>query len=160
MRMRSRQMSDYPRAMTDIRTATPSDIPALCALMGQYYSHDHLEFDRARATNALHALLRDARGAAWLLSTGGADSGYAVIVWSYSLEYGGLGAVLDELYLAPEARGSGLGRSFVQHITAAAQEAAAVVLRLETERDNGHARAFYARLGFETSDRVLLMLAL
>ena len=94
---------------------------------------------------------------AWRLRADGADVGYAVIVWSYSLEYGGLEAVLDELYLAPAARGSGLGRELMQHVTQAARDAGAVVLRLETERDNESARAFYTRLGFETLDRVLLM---
>ena len=146
--------------MPEFRTATPADIPVLCALMRQYYAHDHFEFDPARATNALHTLLRDARGAAWLLSVDNADIGYAVIVWSYSLEYGGLEAVLDELYLAPAARGSGLGRALMQHVTQAARDAGAVVLRLEAELNNDHARAFYTRMGFETLDRVLLKLAL
>ena len=62
--------------------------------------------------------------------------------------------------LLREARGLGLGRTLMQHVTQAARDAGAVVLRLETERDNGFARAFYARLGFETLDRVLLMRAL
>ena len=48
----------------------------------------------------------------------------------------------------------------MQHVTQAARDAGAVVLRLETERDNDHARVFYTRLRFETLDRVLLMLAL
>ncbi len=146
--------------MPEIRAATPADIPALCTLMRQYYAHDQLEFIESRARNALHTLLREARGAAWLLSADDADIGYAVIVWSYSLEYGGLEAVLDELYLAPEARGSGLGRELMKHVTQAARAAAAVVLRLETGRDNESARAFYTRLGFETLDRVLLTLTL
>jgi hypothetical protein len=47
--------------MPAIRSATPSDIPNLCALMRQYYAHDHLEFDEVRAKNALHTLLREAR---------------------------------------------------------------------------------------------------
>ena len=83
-----------------------------------------------------------------------------MIIWSYSLEYDGIEAVLDELYLAPSARGSGLGHELMQHVTQAARDAGAVVLRLETERDNDHARVFYTRLRFETLDRVLLMLAL
>jgi ribosomal protein S18 acetylase RimI-like enzyme len=158
MRLRSRQMNGYPRAMTDIRSATPSDIPALCALMRQYYAHDQLEFIESRATNALHTLLNEARGMAWLLSVDSVDIGYAVIVWSYSLEYGGIEAVLDELYLSPEARGSGLGRALMRHVAQAARTAGgAVVLRLETEHDNENARAFYAQLGFEPLDRVLLM---
>ena len=156
----SRLMSDYARAMPEFRAATPADIPALCALMRQYYAHDYLEFDEARATNALHTLLREARGMAWRLRADGADVGYAVIVWSYSLEYGGLEAVLDELYLAPAARGLGLGRELMQHVTQAARDAGAVVLRLETELDNENARTFYARLGFETLDRVLLQMDL
>ena len=42
---------------------------------------------------------------AWLLSE--ADIGYAVIIWSYSLEYGGIEAVLDEF--VPRTLGSRIG---------------------------------------------------
>ena len=83
-----------------------------------------------------------------------------MIIWSYSLEYGGIEAVLDEF--VPRTLGSrgGAGHELMQHVTQAARDAGAVVLRLETERDNDHARVFYTQLGFETSDHVLLMLAL
>ena len=144
--------------MPEIRTAAPADIPGLCALMERYYAHDQLEFDGARVTEALGTLLRAARGMAWLIGQDRAEIGYAVIVWSYSLEYGGIEAVLDELYLEPEARGAGFGRAVMEHVIREAKNAGAVVLRLETEPENSAARAFYAKLGFEALNRQIMKL--
>jgi ribosomal protein S18 acetylase RimI-like enzyme len=146
--------------MLEIRPATLADLPALLALMRAYYAFDHLEFDAVRAEHALRGLFGDARGLAWLLCSAQGAVGYAVVVWSYSLEYGGLEAVLDELYLAPEARGHGGGAMLTQHVARACHAAGAVVLRLETEPDNEGARVFYGKLGFQPLERVLLKLDL
>jgi ribosomal protein S18 acetylase RimI-like enzyme len=70
----------------------------------------------------------------------------------------GIETVLDELYLAPEARGLGLGRRFMEQIVREVRIAGAVVLRLETEPKNHTARAFYTKLGFQTLDRQIMKL--
>jgi ribosomal protein S18 acetylase RimI-like enzyme len=142
--------------MPEIRPATLEDMTALLTLMRAYYAFDHLEFNAERAERALHTMLHEARGAAWLLCDGGTPLGYAVVVWSYSLEYGGLEAVLDELYLEPAARGAGCGSRLTEHVAQACKDCGAVVLRLETEPDNESARVFYRRLGFEPLERVLM----
>jgi ribosomal protein S18 acetylase RimI-like enzyme len=139
--------------MHSITDATLEDIGALTDQIAHYYAHDGIPFDASRVSGALMDMMRADRGRAWLLRMDGILAGYAVVVWSYSIEYGGVEAVLDELYLEPEARGTGLGRIVVEHIVREAQNAGAIVMRLETERENTAARAFYKRLGFQTLER-------
>jgi ribosomal protein S18 acetylase RimI-like enzyme len=144
--------------MHSITNATLEDIGALTEQIAHYYAHDDIPFDASRVAAALENMMRVDRGRAWLVRVDGALVGYAIVVWSYSIEYGGIEAVLDELYLSPQARGSGLGRSVMEHIVREAKNAGAVVLRLETEAENSAARAFYAKLGFEALDRQIMKL--
>ncbi len=53
------------------------------------------------------------------------------------------GASIQSLYLAPQARGQGLGRRLLDHAKAGADR-----LDLWTHQANREARAFYARQGF------------
>jgi ribosomal protein S18 acetylase RimI-like enzyme len=144
--------------MHSITDATLGDIGALTEQIAHYYAHDGLPFDAARVAQALEDMMHANRGRAWLVRVDGTIAGYAIVVWSYSLEYGGIEAVLDELYLQPEARGTGLGRELMEHVVHEAKNAGAVVLRLETEPENGAARAFYTKLGFQTLERQLMKL--
>jgi ribosomal protein S18 acetylase RimI-like enzyme len=144
--------------MHAVTAATLEDVGALTEQIAQYYAHDGIPFDAPRVEHALKGMLEFHRGRAWLLWVDGTPMGYAIIVWSYSIEYGGVEAVLDELYLESAARGMGLGRVLMEHVVREAKNAGAVVMRLETEPDNRAARAFYAKLGFETLDRQIMKL--
>jgi GNAT superfamily N-acetyltransferase len=42
--------------------------------------------------------------------------GYSVLTWGYDLEWNGLDAFLTELYLVPEVRGKGLGKTVLTRI--------------------------------------------
>jgi diamine N-acetyltransferase len=144
--------------MHSITDATLEDIGALTEQIAHYYAHDGIPCNTPRVEHALRDMIRADRGRAWLLRVDGILVGYAIVVWSYSIEYGGIEAVLDELYLAPEARGTGLGRIFMEHVVHEAKNAGAVVLRLETEPENSAAQAFYTKLGFQTLDRQIMKL--
>lgn len=72
--------------------------------------------------------------------------GYAVTVRFYSQEAGGEVIWIDEIYVRPEARSSGLGRAAFKEIFAAFPEAAA--FRLEIEPENERAKKLYLSLGF------------
>jgi putative acetyltransferase len=52
---------------------------------------------------------------------------------------------IEALFLAPECRGAGLGRRLVEH----AQSLRAGALTVTVNEQNGAARSFYERLGFE-----------
>jgi ribosomal protein S18 acetylase RimI-like enzyme len=98
------------------------------------------------------AAFRDApwRGAALVLELGGEVRGYALLVSFWSNELGGEVCDIDELYVAPEARGLGHGSKLLDALAAGSTlwPGRAVALALEVTPDNRRARALYERLGF------------
>ncbi|MDT0164520.1 GNAT family N-acetyltransferase [Actinotalea sp. AC32] len=70
--------------------------------------------------------------------------GYALGVVAPMFVYDGL-AFLQELYVVPERRGTGIGRALVAAFEDAARARGGGVVALATSRAN----AFYERLGFE-----------
>lgn len=136
----------------------PDTFERMLGPMRDYYGFDGLEFNPERQQGALEAMLREDRGRAWLVLNGAEVVGYAVVVFSFSLEYGGLEVELDEFFLRPEARGQGIGRAAMNLVLGEVAALGAVVVRLETEAENEDARAFYRRLGFRDLERRLMRL--
>jgi GNAT superfamily N-acetyltransferase len=151
------------------RVATLADGPEVLAWMEAFYAEERLGFDGATQGRALDALLADpGLGAVFLLeaegvgggSAGGVGAGYVVLTRGHSLEFGGRFYLLDELYLAPVWRGRGEGGAVVRRAAEWAREQGAGALRLEVARENGRARATYARAGLVAEARELMTLRL
>ncbi|UNK43708.1 GNAT family N-acetyltransferase [Luteimonas sp. S4-F44] len=142
------------------RDATTADRAHVLAMMRAFYAEDRLVFDPVRVGAGLDALLADpVHGAVLLLGDGG-DDGYLVLTRGFSLEQGGAFALLDELYVAPQARGRGLG---AQALALAAERGRAwgvAMLRLEVHHHNPRAKALYLRAGFVDGHRDMLTLPL
>jgi GNAT superfamily N-acetyltransferase len=121
------------------------------------YAQDRLPWRERQARAALRGLLRDGRrGRAWLVEAGGATAGYLFVTLGWSLEYLGLDAFVDEIYLAPAWRGRGVGMAAIRLAQAACRRLGVRALHLEVERRNRRARRFYHRAGFVDHDRYLL----
>ncbi len=73
--------------------------------------------------------------------------GYAMLAKSFSTEFGKPCIWIEDLYLAPEARGLGLGRRFFDFLHATYPN---VVFRLEAEEENQRAVQLYRKQGYET----------
>jgi GNAT superfamily N-acetyltransferase len=58
-------------------------------------------------------------------------------------------AEIKRVYVAPPARGRGLGARLVRELERLAREHARTTLRLDTRRDLVEARRLYARLGYQ-----------
>ena len=137
------------------RRAGPADVEHLVALIKEFYAIDRHSYADERVKAGLVPLLEDDRfGQVWLIHAADEDEadGYAVVTWSWSLESGGRDCLLDELYL--RTRGTGLGGAALAEITAAAADAGARAMFLETEAHNERVRAFYRRNGFVTEQSV------
>ena len=57
--------------------------------------------------------------------------------------------ILNDLFVAPEARGRGVGRRLMEAARGRAQAAGMVALALATEKNNTTAKALYESLGYE-----------
>lgn len=150
-----------PGAVFSFCAAEPGDVEALLALQEVYYREDGYPFEREAARRAFDALIAHAEwGRLWVVRDARAQppavSGYCALAFGFSLEYRGRDAFLDELYLAPAARGHGLGRAAVALVEAACRDAGVRALHLEVERDNAPARALYRRRGFAEHERLLM----
>lgn len=137
------------------RLATADDLDALVALGRRYCEADGHDFHEDRTRRAFAGLLAEPRwGTVLLAELGGATIGYAVVTFGYSIESGGVEALLDEVYL--DVRGEGLGSILLDRVLAEARGRGAHRLFLETEAANERARAFYLRHGFAQDDSIWL----
>lgn len=133
----------------------------LVALMTEFYSEASTPLDSTRAAAAFAALLADDRlGHVWLIQADGNDVGYVVVTFSYSMEFGGPNAFVDDLFIQAPFRGAGLGTAALQKVQAFCVERGVRAVHLETGRDNAAAQALYRHAGFKVTDRQLLTLVL
>src|SRR5690242_12220353 len=107
-------------ARVELRVAGTPDVDRLLAMMAVFNAGEGIVLEPAALRTALERLLeRPDLGRVWLIETEGEAVGYAVVTFGYDLEFAGQDAFITELYLAPDARGRGLGRSALAAIEAA-----------------------------------------
>ena len=137
--------------MMSIRRATATDIADIAGLVERYWEFEAIRgFDRPRIEALLAGLLaRPERGACWAAEEDGRLQGYLLAVFMFSLEYGGLMAEIDEVFVAQEARSAGLGSLLVERVEGDLAERGLVRLQLQLGVENHRARRFYERHGFE-----------
>lgn len=139
------------------RLAKSDDLGLLLKLTQEYYALDRHPYDEKKIRLAIEGLASDSeRGAVWLIEAQGATIGYLVLSLSYSLEYGGIDAFLDEIYLREAFRGKGIGKRAIAFLEAECANRKVKALHLEVERKNRNAQKFYRNLGFLDNDRQLL----
>jgi diamine N-acetyltransferase len=139
------------------RLAEESDTVTLLKFMQQYYAFDGHGFDEQKARVALTTLLRDANlGRVWCIQDGEAPVGYVVVAFSYSLEWLGRDAFVDEFFLLEEYRGRGWGRKTMAFVEDAARLLNVRALHLEVVRQNATALQVYRKLGFKDRESTFL----
>jgi ribosomal protein S18 acetylase RimI-like enzyme len=133
-----------------IRLAVPKDSAALVPLVEQYWRFEAIEgFDAQRVATLLGQVLKDAAlGRAWIASVAGQPAGYLLAVFVFSLEFQGLTAEIDELFVAERHRSAGLGGRLLDIAEAHFRAHGCTHVALQIGRDNEAARAFYQRRGF------------
>jgi GNAT superfamily N-acetyltransferase len=139
------------------RPATLADIDLLLGWMQQLYATDHIVYDEQSARRALEELIGDSSlGQALLLVRDGEPVGYMILTLGFSLEFGGRDAFIDELFVAPEHRGQGIGRQALSWAADACRALGARALHLEVDHGNSGAQRLYRAEGFVDHDRYLM----
>ena len=146
------------RITPSAREARPADVPALVALMADFYAEAGYALPAAAAARTFDALLADPRlGRVWLLEADGAPAGYVVLTVGFSMEYGGPRGFVDDLFVRAEYRGRGLAAAGLEALRRTAEAMGVRALLVETGPGNETATRVYARAGFEPSGRLLLV---
>jgi GNAT superfamily N-acetyltransferase len=142
-----------------IRQATLADIETLFELMRHMQLDDPWEepfHEPAVSANLAELLQNPLYGLAYIVRENASSPiGYLVICFDYSLEYRGIGAWVDELFVEPGYRGKGIGTQLLDLAEQASREHHAKVLHLEVNHDNP-AIELYRRRGFSDHHRHLL----
>lgn len=96
---------------------------------------------------AIHVLLAE-RGAVPI--------GITIFFLTFSTWRGNLGVYVQDIYVTPEGRGTGIGRTMLSRVAAWAAERGADHLRLSVDRDNTDAQAFYENVGLSYCDEEMI----
>ena len=149
--------------MVTVRIATQADIAALVELMGEFYAESAFPLEEEWAADAFASLIAEpARGAVWLLEQAGAPVGHVVLSVRHAMEYGGLSAYIDDLFVRPACRRLGAARAGLDALFAECRRRDCRSIQVEVAPDNRAANALYRGYGLAagTDERRHLRLAL
>jgi GNAT superfamily N-acetyltransferase len=110
-------------------------------------SERNREFFRRFLAPSEDGLLLGARAEAGFL-------GYACLYWHFSSTKAREAVLMNDLFVAAEARGQGVGRALIEASAAVGRERGAVVLEWSTEPGNATAQRLYDSTGAERSEWV------
>lgn len=130
-----------------VRRAMPGDAATVARLLHDF----NTEFDEPTPTvEVLTERVRELI-AAWaivVLLAGERPDGLAQFRFLRSVWSEGLDLYLEELYVAPDRRGGGVGRALLEATMATGREAGATRIDLNTGETDTAARALYESVGF------------
>jgi GNAT superfamily N-acetyltransferase len=133
----------------EVRPAAENDIPALMPLIRGYcefYKSDPPDAGLDEMARALIASTDD-QGMLLVADEDGEVIGFAAVGWKWSSLRGARIAVLEDLFVAPEARGKGAADALIEASASRARANGAPVITWLTAPDNHRAQAVYDRVG-------------
>jgi len=98
----------------------------------------------------LRALLAQPTTLAWL--AGDPAVGIALVTLRTNVWFDGPVALLDELYVAPESRGTGIGSAMIGALLGTARERGWGLVEVNVDEFDRDARRFYERHGFVNTE--------
>ena len=126
-------------------------------MMKDYYKYDNLDFDKETATSSLSQLINNKLyGQIHLIIRDNMTIGYIALTLGFSLEFKGVDAFVDEIYIKEEFRGHGAGAKALEFIDGICLSLGVKALHLEVERKNIEAQGLYRKSGFVDHDRYLM----
>ncbi len=137
-----------------IRTAVATDVPVVLALVKELAEYEK-EPDAVLATEAdLHAALfgPDPSASCHVAELDGAVVGFALWYRTFSTWQGKPGLWLEDLYIRPEARGTGLGRALLVELARLAVRRGWTRFEWWVLDWNTPAQGFYRSLGARPED--------
>jgi GNAT superfamily N-acetyltransferase len=144
-----------------VREAEAGDIPLLVTLMTEFYAESDYPLPAENAARAFGALLASpALGRVFLAECDGEAAGHGVLTFAFSMEYGGLRAFVDDLFVRPAQRGKGAGSALVAAMRRTCATLGVRALLVEAGPDNDRALHVYRKSGLADTGHLLMTLPL
>ena len=142
-----------------IRSATPEDLPLIADLIRALAEYEKLAQEVRFDDAVLAAKLFGVRPYAEVIigEVDGAPQGFALFFHNFSTFEGKPGVYLEDLFVRPEARGSGLGKALLSRLAAIAVERDCARLEWSVLDWNEPAIGFYKKLGARLMDEWTVM---
>ncbi len=134
-----------------IREATESDLPAVGKLLEDLTDaiNSTEGIDAEIALKNYERLLNDAGSHFLVAAREGTPVGFINFTVRQTILHQGPSALIDELVVAEEYRGKGIGRQLVQGAIDKCSQLGCCEVEVSTEKTNLKARKFYKQCGFE-----------
>ncbi len=142
-------------AAPTVREVTEADLPELLELMDAYLAFYETSAERPALEALCRALLADPEHEGVQLlarSADGSAAGFATVYWTWATTRVGRLGVMNDLFVAPEARGTGAADALILAARDRAATRGCVALEWQTALDNHRAQAVYDRVGGERSE--------
>lgn len=131
-----------------VRRATVEDVATAAPLFAAYRTFYGQAYDEVVAAEFLLARLRAGESVVLLAERAGRAVGLVQLYPGFSSVQAAVTWLLGDLYVAENARGTGGADALMAAAEAAAREAGAVSMSLETAHDNTVAQRVYDRHGY------------
>lgn len=139
--------------MKSLHLASPEDLPRLLPLVAAFHEHQGFNTSPEHQHNAIVPLLEGSpHGAIWLIGPRRAPVGYVVVSFGWSVEYGGMDAIVDEIFVRSAVSKRGMGSDALNGLSKALKEGGIKALHLEADQGNETLKRFYQRCKFETRE--------
>lgn len=135
-----------------VRQAELEDVDALVPLFDAYRQSYDQPSDLPRARNWLRARIGNNESVVLIAEQDEAACGFAQLYPMYSSVQTSRIWVLNDIYVPPEARRSGIAKALLKAAVEYARADGASHLQLETGRRNEAARALYRASGWQEDD--------
>lgn len=142
--------------MSEITRVGEGDLDELLALMRAYCDF----YDVSPSDDALLALSRaliadpEREGVQLIARIDGSAVGFATIYWSWATTIASRIGVMNDLYVASAARGSGTADALIAACADECRKHGGAQLTWQTAKDNARAQRVYDRVGAERSEWV------
>ena len=138
--------------------ALPAHQESLMGLVAAFHAEAGIKMtDEARRVALVPLLDGIPHGCVYLIGPPRAPIGYVVITFGWSLEFGGLDAIIDELFVRPGVRGRGIASEALIALPRALAGGGLRAIHLEVDKSNAAALKLYKRAGFAERENYIFM---
>ena len=132
--------------------AEHSHVDKILSLMSEFCAYDHYPFEQELRQVNLQKFISDPNlGRLWIMEHDHQVAGYVVLAFSFSFEFKGRDAFIDELFIREPFRGKGIGGKTIDFVVDRARNLGVKAIHLEVEKHNERGNHFTGKRDSKTT---------